>query len=836
MTRQALLRTPLFLGLIAACAAVGAALLACETEEMISTSPSPPDVVVVDATTPADTPFPVSLTARTPGASDTASQFSCENGVAVPNPATNPELVADCEALLVIRDQLAGDADLDWSTNLEVDEWQGVETDESTGRVSALILPKSGLLGQLTAELGRLSGLRLLWVSGNNLSGAIPPELGDLIELTTLDLGGNQLTGSIPPEIGKIAGLKRLDLRDNSLTGRVPNELAQLVDLESLILSANSLSGEIPSDLWKLRNLSDLQLRGNSLTGCVTDALMDVRNQDLDDLGLPVCDHEASQPGFLCAQGLAVPDPESNPGLASDCTTLLSIRDALKGDLELNWSAQIKIADWDGVTVHPSTNRVTALDMGQRYLQGAIPRALGRLDFLKSLSLVGNRLTGETPAELANLKYLTHLDLSGNRLSGEIPAELGQLANLQGLNLAHNGLTGPIPESLGGLTKLEFFGAANNRLVGEISVELGNLRNLTALDLSSNGLNGNIPVELGYLENLVQLKLSENMLSGEIPVELGDLDKLEVLKLDNNQLTGEVPTELGNLVNLRQLLLQDNMLTGAIPSELGDLSDLRAGWILLSGNNLSGCVPGAFRHSNVSDLAMLQLPFCDDPSPAAEGSCAIGDAVNEPASNPGLIADCFALLGAKQYLGGRRALNWSASLDMEAWRGVTILGTPKRATLLNLSRHQLDGSIPPELGLLTELTVLDLSDNQLTGQIPEELGVLSNLRLLLIDGNELQGEIPTSLGLLDELVVLNIGRNKLSGKIPTEFENLTKLDKLYLSGNELDGCVPDRLRRVGETDFADVGLSFCGEVDASRDRSVLEALSNATDVSKGPKR
>ena len=40
---------------------------------------------------------------------------------------------------------------------------------------------------------------------------------------------------------------------------------------------------------------------------------------------------------------------------------------------------------------------------------------------------------------------------------------------------------------------------------------------------------------------------------------------------------------------------------------------------------------------------------------------------------------------------------------------------------LNLSYNELTGSIPPEIGYLTNLTYLYLNNNQLTGNIPESI-------------------------------------------------------------------------------------------------------------------
>ena len=51
-----------------------------------------------------------------------------------------------------------------------------------------------------------------------------------------------------------------------------------------------------------------------------------------------------------CASGSAVTDPANNPGLVSDCETLLASRDALAGQETLNWSGNIPITAWEGIT------------------------------------------------------------------------------------------------------------------------------------------------------------------------------------------------------------------------------------------------------------------------------------------------------------------------------------------------------------------------------------------------------------------------------------------------------------------------------------------------------
>jgi len=64
---------------------------------------------------------------------------------------------------------------------------------------------------------------------------------------------------------------------------------------------------------------------------------------------------------------------------------------------------------------------------------------------------------------------------------------------------------------------------------------------------------------------------------------------------------------------------------------------------------------------------------------------------------------------------------------------------------LNLSYNELTGSIPPEIGYLTNLTYLYLNNNQLTGEIPSEIGNLTNLERLILFDNQLTGIIPDEI-------------------------------------------------------------------------------------------
>ena len=139
---------------------------------------------------------------------------TCDSGVAVPDPATNPELVEDCEALLAAKNRLAGTATLNWSPGRPMTGWTSVTIAGTPQRV------------------------------------------------TKLELADGSLTGEIPPALGDLTGLVELRLNDNEFTGRVPSKLSQLDQLTHIYLDGNSLTGCLPSPWSALSTTNDFQAVG----------------------------------------------------------------------------------------------------------------------------------------------------------------------------------------------------------------------------------------------------------------------------------------------------------------------------------------------------------------------------------------------------------------------------------------------------------------------------------------------------------------------------------------------------------------------------------------------
>ncbi len=91
--------------------------------------------------------------------------------------------------------------------------------------------------------------------------------------------------------------------------------------------------------------------------------------------------------------------------------------------------------------------------------------------------------------------------------------------------------------------------------------------------------------------------------------------------------------------------------------------------------------------------------------------------------------------------------------------------------------------------LKEKLQILELDSNRFSGSLPSQLGGLTQLRFLQIHDNGFSSSLPGYLG--NEIVYLNAASNNLTGEIPTEFANFTKLKQLTLTDNEIFGTISD---------------------------------------------
>ncbi len=152
-----------------------------------------------------------------------------------------------------------------------------------------------------------------------------------------------------------------------------------------------------------------------------------LRWEPLGMLPLPLDDGHSSS-GRYQYGNLTVAIPANNPGLLADRERLLSLKEALEGDLSeearLNWNAGTSTSAWEGVVAGGTPPRITKLELADRGLAGEMWGWLGDLEELVELRLERNQLTGLVPSKLAQLSNLTHVYLGGNELEGCLPSSL----------------------------------------------------------------------------------------------------------------------------------------------------------------------------------------------------------------------------------------------------------------------------------------------------------------------------------------------------------------------------------------------------------------------------
>lgn len=642
--------------------------------------------------------------------------------------------------------------------------------------LAGISLDDNQLAGPIPPELGRLQDMASLSLANNDLTGTIPSELGNIENLQILDLSGNRLTGDIPVELGQLSRLGVLYLYGNRLGGSIPLALGGLSRLQSLRLRDNQLTGTIPAELTDLAALHWLELADNPLGGCIPGALRDVRDHDLDQLGLGYCAAVSFAAGGL-------PNAPAEAGRVAEGTAAtLAITAEPAQDSPFEVTVSVSGGETFGVAqgnrtltisrgMTAATLVVETTDDREEETDGVVTATiLAGSDYAVFLSRSSASIIlddNEGPAA----PTIVALKPDDGTLSAAWTAPGDGDAPITGYDLRYRPATSAAPnwtvisvgpdvlqrDITGLCNRVEYAvqvravtdggdGAWSDTAKASPSacpdrIELGECRTLLAArdSLVGNGTPLNWGVGLPIrewtgisvsreTERVTQLGLVRQNLRGTIPGTLGSLAELENLLLSDNALTGAIPPQLGNLANLVKLRLERNGLTGSIPEELGDISNLRT--LSIRSNRLTGSIPPSL--GRLSNLARLFV-----------------------------------------------------------------------------SHNALTGTLPPSLGGLVNLQEAWLQGNELTGAIPAEIGRMEGLVALLLDGNNLTGTIPPELGNLANLETLKLSDNKLTGPIPRTLGKLKNLHMLHLAGNQLSGCVPSALRDVANNDLHALNLPDC---------------------------
>ncbi|CAO2034677.1 unnamed protein product [Urochloa humidicola] len=223
----------------------------------------------------------------------------------------------------------------------------------------------------------------------NSIGGCIPKELGNITALKLLLLSGNQFNGTIPEEIGFLPNLSRIQIDQNLISGPIPKSFANLNNIKYLLLGNNNLSGYLPSELSQLPKILIIQIDNNNFSGTsIPSSYGNITT--LLKLSLRNCSLEGP-----------VLDVSGIPQL---------------GYLDLSWN-QLR----GPISVGHFAGTITTIDLSHNHLNGSIPGSFSALPNLQILSLDNNNIDGSFPpnvwqnVDLGNGTLI--LDFQNNSLS-----------------------------------------------------------------------------------------------------------------------------------------------------------------------------------------------------------------------------------------------------------------------------------------------------------------------------------------------------------------------------------------------------------------------------------
>ncbi|XP_057501510.1 leucine-rich repeat receptor-like serine/threonine-protein kinase BAM1 [Actinidia eriantha] len=173
------------------------------------------------------------------------------------------------------------------------------------------------------------------------------------------------------------------------------------------------------------------------------------------------------------------------------------------------------------------------------------------------------------------------------------------------------------------------------------------------------------------------------------------------------------------------------------------------------------------------------------------------------AAKPVAIPESRALLSLKTAITDDPQLalsTWNVSTSHCTWPGVTC-DSRRHVTALDISGHNLSGTLSAAVGHLRHLLNLSADANHLSGPVPAELSLLSDLRYLNLSNNGFNETFPPQLSLLKNLEVLDLYNNNMTGDLPVVVYQMTALRHLHLGGNYFTGGIPAEYGRFPSIEY-----------------------------------
>ncbi|CAK8575723.1 unnamed protein product [Lathyrus sativus] len=366
---------------------------------------------------------------------------------------------------------------------------------------------------------------------------------------------------------------------------------------------------------------------------------------------------------------------------------------------------------------------------------------------------------------------VTQIQAKNLGLKGSLPSNFNHLSELQNLGLQRNNLSGMLP-SLSGLSKLQYAYLDYNEFDGIPVDFFEGLDSLQVLSLEVNPLNATngwlFPLGLKNSVQLVNLSLVSCNVVGPLPDFLGTLSSLSNLRLSGNRISGEIPGSFGQS-SLQALWLNNQQgggMTGSI-DVIASMTFLTQVW--LHGNKFTGTIPSNI--GNLTSLRELNL----------NGNQLVG-----------LIPDSLANMELQKL-----------QLDNNMFVGpipkfkAAIVSYASNSFCQSKPGLECDPNVNILLNFLSGLNYPSFVVSKWVGNDPcggSWLGlscIRNSVSIINLPRKNLTGTLSPSLAMLDSLLEIKLSGNNITGKVPSNFTELKSLRLLDLSDNNIESPLPN---------------------------------------------
>lgn len=432
-------------------------------------------------------------------------------------------------------------------------------------QIQALDCCETDLNNEGMRHIGRLTGLKILYVFDTPITDACAPSFAGLKELQAVRLEACKLyekgfgvRDDTLKVLGTLPKLEQAWMRDAQVTDAGVIALAHAKSLRSLCMEGTKVTDACLPYLKQLPHLETLWL-GTGVRGHgpnITDRGMETIGEMTILISLDLSGTKITDEGLVYLRNLA------------------RLKNLKIDNTRITEAALVNLAplqSLESVRLYMGTRGGTAItDVGAAHL--------AKLKALRQITAFMD-LTDKGVAQIATLPMLEDVEFDGDGITDASAPLVGRMKSLKWLEFQNCRITDKALASLSELKNLEIFRVWNTRVTGE---GLKYLKNLPKLSLLGFGFADDTRPRLQDLRELKQINRLElrgdhiNIDDLKYVAELGQLQELDLTFPVDDRIAAFLP----RLTNLTQLDVREGTITDATLKQIAKLKKLTALWIM----------------------------------------------------------------------------------------------------------------------------------------------------------------------------------------------------------------------------------------------------------------